>query len=91
MKSNKIVLSIFLSAFLIFGQFLSIDFGLLTPKVAHAENNGNWYQFAASSFAGGDGSQSDPYQIATSEQLAHLFDIVTGASNGWENGQSQSG
>ena len=32
-----------------------------------------WDQFAADSYAGGSGTQTDPYTIATAEQLAKLF------------------
>ncbi len=42
----------------------------LSAEVAEAD--ASWVSKAAPSFAGGDGSASSPYQIATAEQLARL-------------------
>ncbi|MFR9585308.1 MAG: hypothetical protein SNI20_04185 [Rikenellaceae bacterium] len=40
-----------------------------------------WADFAASSFAGGSGTESDPYQIATAEQMAYFaVQLNTGSS-----------
>jgi hypothetical protein len=36
----------------------------------------NWIDYAADGFAGGKGTEDDPYQIATAEQLAYLAKIV---------------
>ncbi|MCM1988357.1 bacterial Ig-like domain-containing protein [Oceanirhabdus seepicola] len=42
----------------------------------NTESTDNWQNYASDSFAGGDGSVDDPYQIATAEELAHLADSV---------------
>lgn len=36
------------------------------------KTSGNWSSYYASSYAGGDGSTSNPYQISTAEQLARM-------------------
>lgn len=42
--------------------------------------SGDWTDYAATSFASGSGTSSDPYQIATAEQLAYLAKCVNGSS-----------
>ena len=49
-----------------------------TPVEVEPENpveglGESWEDFAADSYAGGSGTQNDPYQIATAAQLAHLI------------------
>lgn len=39
-----------------------------------------WHDHAAKDFAGGDGSQSDPYQIATAEQFAYFAVYLEGGA-----------
>ena len=47
-----------------------------------------WDGTSASSFAGGDGSQSSPYEIATCEQLAYFAQQVNaGISDNWSRGK----
>ena len=55
----------------------------IIPTVAMAtEVEGVWTDYAASAFAGGSGTEEDPYQIATAEQLALLAsDINSGVKN----------
>ena len=55
---------------------------MLLPVTALAEGpEGVWTDYAASDFAGGTGTESDPYQIATAEQLAKLSkDVGRGTS-----------
>ena len=36
----------------------------------------NWKNYKASSFAGGNGTKSNPYVIATAAQLAHIEDVI---------------
>ena len=55
---------------------------MLLSVTALAEGpEGVWTDYAASDFAGGTGTESDPYQIATAEQLAKLSkDVGRGTS-----------
>ena len=47
-----------------------------------------WTDYAASSFAGGDGSKNNPYQIATAEQLAKLAkEVNSGIPNETHSGE----
>lgn len=73
MKTRKKVLSLILSLFLLIG---------LMPTAVFAAGNvpeENWIDFAAVSFAGGDGTRENPYQISTAAQLAKLAkDVNTG-------------
>ncbi len=41
----------------------------------------SWAQHAAGGFAGGSGTESDPYQIATAEQLAYLSSVAPSNRN----------
>ena len=52
----------------------------MAPATVFAADNapaGKWTDYAATSFAGGTGSEADPYQIATAEQLAKLANDVS--------------
>ncbi len=54
---------------------LLVCLGFLIPAVGWGQAGtpeGVWTDYAASSFAGGAGTEDDPYQIATAEQLAYL-------------------
>lgn len=51
---------------------LTLCLGLLPTTVFAASPEGVWTDHAASNFAGGTGTENDPYQIATAEQLAYL-------------------
>ena len=57
---------------------MALGFSVLPASQAHATNS-TWSTAAVSSFAGGSGISSDPYQIATAAQLAYLSNLV--ASN----------
>ena len=63
---------------------LLVCLGFLIPAVGWGQAGtpeGVWTDFAATDFAGGDGTESDPYQIATAEQLAKLSkDVGEGTS-----------
>ena len=75
----KRVFQKFLSMLLVFTLVLSLLPALSLP--AKAETTGNWIDFAADAFAGGDGSESNPYEIATSEQLAYLAKQVNSGTD----------
>ena len=54
---------------------LLVCLGFLIPVVGWGQAGtpeGSWADNAASAFAGGTGTEDDPYQIATAEQLAYL-------------------
>ena len=63
---------------------LLVCLGFLIPTVGWGQAGtpeGVWTDFAASSFAGGTGTEADPYQIASAEQLAKLSkDVGEGTS-----------
>ena len=46
------------------------------PMISVLTQQENWIDYAADSFAGGSGTEADPLQIATAEQLARLAKIV---------------
>ncbi len=52
------------------------------PMAALADNvpQGRWTEYAADTFAGGNGTKDDPYQIGTAEQLALLVKDVNAGS-----------
>ena len=51
---------------------LALCLTLLSVTALAASPEEVWTDYAASGFAGGDGTESNPYQIATAEQLAKL-------------------
>lgn len=58
--------------------------GGLMPATAFAAGNVPdtvWTDYAAADFAGGTGTETDPYQIATAEQLAKLSKDVSEGNN----------
>ena len=63
---------------------LLVCLGFLIPVVGWGQAGtpeGSWADNAASAFAGGTGTEDDPYQIATAEQLAKLSkDVSEGTS-----------
>ena len=63
---------------------LLVCLGFLIPAVGWGQAEtpvGSWADNAASAFAGGTGTEKDPYQIATAEQLAKLSkDVSEGTS-----------
>lgn len=70
MKTRKRILSLLLCAVMIFG---------LMPTIALAKPASDvWDGSVATDFAGGTGTESDPYRIATGAQLAFLASIVNG-------------
>lgn len=62
---------------------LCMVFCIVPAAVLAADNvpNSVWTDYAAAEFAGGTGSETDPYQIATAEQLAKLSKDVNGGTN----------
>ena len=55
---------------------------MLLPVTALAEGpEGVWTDYAASDFAGGTGTEDDPYKIATAGQLAKLSNDVSGGTS----------
>lgn len=67
----------------IFAVLLSLvlSVALLPATVFAASPEGVWTDYAASGFAGGTGTEADPYQIATAEQLAKLSNDVSGGTS----------
>lgn len=60
---------------------LALCLGLLPVTVFAATPEGVWTDYVADSFAEGAGTEVDPYQIATAEQLAKLSkDVREGTS-----------
>ena len=51
------------------------------PLNALASSGGNWVNYAADGYAGGDGSEGNPYRIATAEQLACLSSTTNNGTN----------
>lgn len=45
---------------------------ILVPPLISAEPSGYWTDYAAEAFSAGDGTELDPYQISTPEELAYL-------------------
>lgn len=75
MQAKRKFLSILLTLCMVF---------MLVPSVAFAADNvpdGVWTDYAAIDFAGGTGTEADPYQIATAEQLAKLSKDVSEGNN----------
>lgn len=70
-------------------KFLSVLLALcmvfcIAPAAVFAAGNvpdSVWTDYAAAEFAGGTGTETDPYQIATAEQLAKLSKDVSEGSN----------
>ena len=56
---------------------LALCLTLLPVAGLAADPEGMWTDHAADSFAGGDGTEGDPYQIAAAEQLAKLSKDVS--------------
>lgn len=85
------ILSIFLFSFSVVGGGVLLTFDL--PSLVFEEGGGNsedgevntnasgyWSSYYSSSFAGGDGSGSNPYKIATAAQLARLAYLSNSSS-----------
>ena len=60
---------------------LALCFTLLPTAVMAEESVDAWDGSAAESFAGGTGTEEDPYQIANGAQLAYLAQFVNSDSN----------
>ena len=54
----------------------------ILPVSAEENSPEVWDGSVATSFAGGDGSESNPYQISNGAELAHLADLVTNKKDG---------
>lgn len=61
---------------------LALCLGLLPATVFAATPEGVWTDYADDSFAGGAGTEVDPYRIATAEQLAKLAQTVNSGLQG---------
>ncbi|WP_279380066.1 hypothetical protein, partial [Sporosalibacterium faouarense] len=57
---------------------MAIIFTMIPINTAEAATTGNWQDVGnvAGSFAGGSGTQGDPYQISSAEELARLASLV---------------
>jgi hypothetical protein len=64
------------------GEILSSFGNKFAPSVGAkaVQELSNWIDYAAGEFAGGEGSEDDPYRIATAEQLAYLAKTVNGGN-----------
>ena len=62
------------------GMFSNIDWGLKASAEGGTQTE-NWIDSAATEFADGTGTEGDPYQIATAEQLAYLAQQVNSENN----------
>lgn len=63
---------------------LLVCLGFLIPVVGWGQAGtpeGVWTDYAADGFAGGFGTESDPYQIATAGQLAKLSKAVSAGTS----------
>ena len=58
--------------------FIAAAVFIIPTATASAE--GVWDGTVASTFAGGDGSETSPFQISNGAQLAHLADLVNGGN-----------
>ena len=76
MTMNKRILSIILVLTMLVGVVA------VMPMTATAAPSEVWDGSVATSFAGGDGSEDSPYQIANGAQLALLADLVTNKKDG---------
>ena len=74
MKKIKRIISLLMTLCLIFSAV-----SVLNLNVTAAENV--WDGSVADSFAGGDGSETSPYQIANGEQLAYFASLINAHSN----------
>ena len=61
------------------GMFSNIDWGLKASAEGGTQTE-NWIN-SAEAFTGGTGTEGDPYQIATAEQLAYLAQQVNSENN----------
>lgn len=50
------------------------------------DRSGNWTDYAADGFAGGDGSEEDPYRIENAAQLAYMATEAVSASSAYVSG-----
>lgn len=74
------------------GKFLSVllaicmAFCMVPTAVFAAENvpDSVWTDYIATDFAGGTGTETDPYQIATAEQLAKISKDVSEGNNSYQ-------
>ena len=57
---------------------------ILVPPLISAEPSGYWADYAAEAFSAGDGTELDPYQISTPEELAYL--ATSASSSGFTSG-----
>ena len=77
---NKRILSITLVLAMLVGMFT------IVPMTVSADTNSNvWDGTTATSFAGGDGTESNPYQISNGAELALMSKLITVDNNGAYN------
>ena len=74
---NKRILSITLVLAMLVGMFT------IVPMTVSADTNSNvWDGTTATSFAGGDGTENNPYQISNGAELALMSKLITVDNNG---------
>ena len=62
------------------GMFSNIDWGLKASAEGETQTE-NWIDSAATEFAGGDGSESTPWEISNGAELAYLAHQVNSENN----------
>lgn len=80
-KAGKIV-SLLIAFSMLSGMFM-ISFGAESngQDLFPESTKGIWTDYTSDSFAGGTGTQEDPYQIATAEQFAHMAVLINSKAN----------
>lgn len=80
-KAGKI-LSLLIAFSMLSGMFMiSFDAESNGQDLFPESTKGIWTDYASDSFAGGTGTQEDPYQIATAEQFAHMAVLINSKAN----------
>lgn len=94
MKTIKIksLISLVLAIIMLVGTMFCAQTGveIKTSAVSEVASVSYWSGSAASSFAGGSGTQDDPYIIATADQLYLALTLITDTTNNVAGGKQTS-
>lgn len=77
---KKLFVFAFVALLCLTGSFAAVGVSSPEPVSAVTAPSGDWSTYAASSFAGGSGTSTNPYRIATAEQLAYLAKLTRSSS-----------
>lgn len=77
---KKLFVFAFVTLLCLTGSFAAVGVSSPEPVSAVTTPSGRWSDYAASSFAGGSGTSTNPYRIATAEQLAYLSVLTRSSS-----------